>query len=201
MGCSVGCSAEVGTEVSAQLEGWVTAAALGAAAAAVYDLLRTVRLRRRKSRRLTHALDALFLLAVSPALLWYTLRMGQGELRLVMLCAMLVGVMVYLWVLSPLVLPLWDFWLGAAAATVRLLCRPALWLAAAAKKIARAAKKAFIFCRKCAMIRKSRAEKEAIDCGEKSRAEAQGQHRSAAGHRRAGGVSGHRADTGEHPPQ
>ena len=68
----------MGNVVSAQLEGYLTAAALGAAAAAVYDLLRTVRLRRRRNRRLTHGLDAMFLLAVAPALLWYALRVGQG---------------------------------------------------------------------------------------------------------------------------
>ena len=56
--------------VSAQLEGYVTAAALGAAAGAVYDLLRTVRLRRRRSAPLTHVLDAVFLLAAAPALLF-----------------------------------------------------------------------------------------------------------------------------------
>ena len=66
----------MGTVVSAQLWGYLTAAALGAAAAAVYDLLRPVRLRRRKNRRLTHALDGVYLLAVAPALLWYALRVG-----------------------------------------------------------------------------------------------------------------------------
>ena len=105
--------------VSTQLEGYVTAAALGAAAGAVYDLLRTVRLRRRRSAPLTHVLDAVFLLAAAPALLWYALRVGEGELRLVMLSAMGLGALVYLWALSPLVLPLWDFWLGVAAGTAR----------------------------------------------------------------------------------
>ena len=118
--------------VSAQLEGYVTAAALGAAAGAVYDLLRTVRLRRRRSAPLTHVLDAVFLLAAAPALLWYALRVGEGELRLVMLSAMGLGALVYLWALSPLVLPLWDFWLGVAAGTARLLWRPAAWLGAPA---------------------------------------------------------------------
>ena len=81
----------MGTVVSAQLWGYLTAAALGAAAAAVYDLLRPVRLRRRKNRRLTHVLDGVYLLAVAPALLWYALRVGEGELRLVMLSAMGLG--------------------------------------------------------------------------------------------------------------
>ena len=67
-GCSAACSAEVGTVVSEQLRAYLTAAALGAAAGAVYDLLRLVRLRRRRNRRLTHGLDAAFLLLVILAL-------------------------------------------------------------------------------------------------------------------------------------
>ena len=67
-GCSAACSAEVGTVVSEQLRAYLTAAALGAAAGAVYDLLRLVRLRRRRDRRLTHGLDAAFLLLVILAL-------------------------------------------------------------------------------------------------------------------------------------
>ena len=114
----------MGTVVSAQLWGYLTAAALGAAAAAVYDLLRPVRLRRRKNRRLTHVLDGVYLLAVAPALLWYALRVGEGELRLVMLSAMGLGALLYVLALSPLLRPLWDFWLDAAAATARLLWRP-----------------------------------------------------------------------------
>ena len=45
-GCSAACSAEVGTVVSEQLRAYLTAAALGAAAGAIYDLLRLVRLGR-----------------------------------------------------------------------------------------------------------------------------------------------------------
>ena len=76
-----------------------------------------MRLRRRKNRRLTHALDGMYLLAVAPALLWYALRVGEGELRLVMLSAMGLGALLYVLALSPLLRPLWDFWLSAAAAT------------------------------------------------------------------------------------
>ena len=37
-----------------------------------------------------------------PALLWYALRVGEGELRLVMLSAMGLGALLYLLALSPL---------------------------------------------------------------------------------------------------
>ena len=182
-GCSAACSAEVGTVVSEQLRAYLTAAALGAAAGAVYDLLRLVRLRRRRDRRLTHGLDAAFLLLVAPALLWYALRVGQGELRLIMLTAMGLGAAVYLLALSPLMRPLWDFWLSAAASTGRLLWLPV-------KKFTAAAKKAFIFCRKCVMIRKKRAaEKEAERHAERAgaRKEAPDKSHIAAGHSRSGG--------------
>ena len=46
--------------VPQQLTAYLTAAALGAASAMVYDLLRTVRLRRRRDRRLTGLLDGLY---------------------------------------------------------------------------------------------------------------------------------------------
>ena len=68
--------------VSQQLSAYLTAALLGAASAMVYDLLRTVRLRRRRDRRLTAALDAVYIAAMALLLLWFALRVGQGELRL-----------------------------------------------------------------------------------------------------------------------
>ena len=85
----------MGVVVSAQLAGYLTAAVLGLAAGAVYDLLRVVRLRRRRNRRLTHALDGLFVAALALVSLWFALRVGQGELRLFMLSAMALGALVY----------------------------------------------------------------------------------------------------------
>lgn len=61
----------------------------------MYDLLRLIRLRRRRNRRLTHALDGLFVAAVTLTAAWFALRVGQGELRLVMLSAMALGALVY----------------------------------------------------------------------------------------------------------
>ena len=74
--------------VSQQLSAYLTAAALGAASAMFYDLLRTVRLRRRRNRRLTGALDAVYIAVQGFLLLWFALRIGQGELRLYMLTGM-----------------------------------------------------------------------------------------------------------------
>ena len=71
--------------VSQQLTAYLTAALLGAASAMVYDLLRAVRLRRRRDRRLTGLADGLYITVVGLLLLWFTLRIGEGELRLYML--------------------------------------------------------------------------------------------------------------------
>ena len=82
--------------VSQQLSAYLTAAALGAASAMCYDLLRTVRLRRRRNRRLTGALDAVYIAVQGLLLLWFALRIGQGELRLYMLTGMALGALLYL---------------------------------------------------------------------------------------------------------
>ena len=168
----------------------------------MYDLLRPVRLRRRKNRRLTHVLDGVYLLAVAPALLWYALRVGEGELRLVMLSAMGLGALLYVLALSPLLRPLWDFWLGAAALTPggAPSVAPCVVDGGAGEKIAAAGKKAFPFRRKCAMIKKKTA-KEASTHGTEEKSGAPHQPRPGAADRRAGDLPGHRADTGGTAPQ
>lgn len=120
--------------VSQQLSAYLTAAALGAASAMCYDLLRTVRLRRRRNRRLTGALDAVYIAVQGLLLLWFALRIGQGELRLYMLTGMALGALLYGLTLPPLLRPLWDFWLDAAVQCCHLLCRPAAILACWVKK-------------------------------------------------------------------
>ena len=127
--------------VSQQLSAYLTAAALGAASAMCYDLLRTVRLRRRRNRRLTGALDAVYIAGQGLLLLWFALRIGQGELRLYMLTGMALGALLYGLTLPPLLRPLWDFWLDAAVQCCRLLCRPAAILACWVKKAAAFLKK------------------------------------------------------------
>ena len=98
--------------VPQQLTAYLTAAALGAASAMVYDLLRTVRLRRRRDRQLTGLLDGLYIAVLGFLLLWFALRIGQGELRLYMLTGVALGAVLYGLTLPPL-LPviraeIWD---------------------------------------------------------------------------------------------
>ena len=113
--------------VADQLAQLGAAAALGAAGALVYDLLRAARLMDRRDRALTHLLDALFALALGAAV-WFCLP-------------------------SRLLRPVWDFWAGALLAMCRLLWKPAAFLLAGIKKLAAAAKKGFSFLVKCAKMK------------------------------------------------
>ena len=81
--------------VSQQLTAYLTAALLGAASAMVYDLLRAVRLRRRRDRRLTGLADGLYITVLGLLLLWFTLHIGEGELRLYMLTGVALGAVLY----------------------------------------------------------------------------------------------------------
>jgi hypothetical protein len=171
--------------VPQQLTAYLTAAALGAASAMVYDLLRTVRLRRRRDRQLTGLLDGLYIAVLGFLLLWFALRIGQGELRLYMLTGVALGALLYSLTLPPLLRPLWDFWLDAAVALCRLLCRPAALAARWLKKAAAFLKKHFSFRRTCATIKDSkrprRPRKGADSHGTEKDPQKEIQHRTAAG--------------------
>ena len=114
----------MGNYVTAQLVTFAHAALLGAVCAVVYDLLRSVRLLRRHSVLLTHALDGVYAALVLLAVFLFALRRGEGELRLYMLLAMALGAIFYFAALSTLLRPLWDFWASAAAAFLALLWKP-----------------------------------------------------------------------------
>ena len=100
----------MGIEIGAQLDALWRSLFLGAAFALLYDGLRALRLRRRTRRALTDLLDALYCLFLAAALLAFTLRIGQGELRLYMLAFIALGAYLSFALLSPLLRPLWDFW-------------------------------------------------------------------------------------------
>lgn len=139
--------------VLTQLATFWQAALLGAVWGAGYDLLRSLRLRRPRSRLLTHTLDALYAAAVLLGSFLFALRCG-GEFRLYMLLAMLAGGVVYFQLLCALFRPLWDFWAGTLALFLSLLCRPMgaalrLW-----KKLLIYIKKLFLFLCKCVTIGK-----------------------------------------------
>lgn len=139
--------------VSAQLQQLGASMALGAAGGLVYDVLRSARFLDRHDRRLTHLLDALFAALLGVGLLWLALVVGGGELRLYMLTGMLLGAILWFWLLSPLLRPVWDFWVAALRETGRLLWSPFALLGRLIKKWAAAVKKGFSFCAKCATIK------------------------------------------------
>ena len=116
----------MGIEIDAQLDALWRSLFLGAAFALLYDGLRALRLRRRTRRALTDLLDALYCLFLAAALLAFTLRIGQGELRLYMLAFIALGAYLSFALLSPLLRPLWDFWADCLFAFARLLRAPLL---------------------------------------------------------------------------
>ena len=150
--------------VAAQLQQLGAAAALGAAAGLVYDVLRSARLLDRRDRRLTHLLDGVFAALLGAGLLWLALVVGEGELRLYMVTGMLLGGVVWFCLLSPLLRPVWDFWVTALVKTGRLLWSPFALLGRLIKKCAAAVKKYFSFWQKCVTMRvdewKSRSTQE-----------------------------------------
>ena len=136
-----------------QLQLLVLSVLLGAAGATVYDLLRAVRLQRRRARLLTHLLDGVFVALLALALAVFALRLGGGEVRLYTLLHAALGAALYFLLAAPLLRPLWAFWTDSAAEALRLLWLPAAFLGRLTKKIGKKAKKDFQFLRRYATIK------------------------------------------------
>lgn len=139
--------------ISAQLISFARAALLGLVAGTVYDLLRCVRLRQR-SRLLTHLLDALYVASALLVLFLFTLKQGEGEMRLYMLLAIVLGLSTYFLALSPIFTPIWRLWVDIAAEVLALFARPFLAALRCGKKFQLYIKKLFYFWRKYATIGK-----------------------------------------------
>ena len=114
----------MGTVIGEQARTLLTSVVLGLSLALLYDLLRAVRLRRRGSRALTGALDAVYCLALALSGLAFALRIGGGELRLYVLFAAFAGAALFFAALSPLLRPLWDFWARTLFELLRLMRLP-----------------------------------------------------------------------------
>ena len=142
--------------IAAQALSLAVSFAVGIVAAFLYDLLRAVRIRRKHFAPLTHALDVLYVLAVLFLALWLTLVVGEGKLRLYMITG--AGAGAFLWWLFPsrFLRRLWDFWMDAAVAFVRLLLRPLVRCKIFGKKV-------FSFLRKRFTINPKIEETEAPD--------------------------------------
>ena len=140
--------------ISAQLISFARAALLGLVAGTVYDLLRCVRLRQRSSRLLTHLLDGIYVVLALLVLFLFTLKQGEGEMRLYMLLAIVLGLSVYFLALSPVFTPIWRLWVDTAAEVLALFAKPFLAALRCGKKFQIYIKKLFYFWRKYATIGK-----------------------------------------------
>ena len=143
----------MGIEIGAQLDALWRSLFLGAAFALLYDGLRALRLRRRTRRALTDLLDALYCLFLTAALLAFTLRIGQGELRLYMLFSVLLGAVSYFTLCARLFRPLWAFWAEVLFSFARLAAAPLRWLQKVYGKLAKLCKRYFLFSRNRLIIK------------------------------------------------
>ena len=96
-------------------------------------------------RALTHILDAVYVLSALLVLFLFTLRQGQGELRLYMLLAMVLGLSFYFLLLGSIFRPLWAFWVDVLASLLKFLWKPAGFLLCCGKKFQIYIKKLFYF--------------------------------------------------------
>ena len=142
----------MGTVIGDQARTLLSSVLLGMALALLYDLLRALRLRRRKSRAFTDALDAAYCLALILSGVGFALRIGEGEIRLYSLIAAAVGAAVFFAVFSPLLRPLWDFWARVLFELLRLLRLPLRALKKFERNLHKTAKRLFLFWRRSLII-------------------------------------------------
>lgn len=140
--------------VPQQIVSFFHAALLGLMAGVLYDLLRQLRLYRRRSRALTHLLDSVYVLVTLLLIFLFALRQGEGELRLYMLLAIVLGMAAYFLLFADVLRPVWAFWVEVCGAFLRLLWRPAAFCLRCGKKFQIYIKKLFYFWRRYATIEK-----------------------------------------------
>lgn len=121
----------MGIELTEQVAMFFRSVLLGGALGLLYDLLRA--LRALGGRVWGGVLDGVYC-ALSASLLFFFVLAGDGELRLFFLAGALGGAVLFFCLLSPVLRPLWDFWLEILLSPVRLA-------AGAGKKCCRSAKK------------------------------------------------------------
>ena len=111
----------MGPALAQPLQAFVQSVLLGMAAGLLYDLLRAFRL---KLPRLTSPLDILYCLTVSAAVFLFTLYRAQGQLRLYLWLGVLGGCVLFFSVFSPLLRPVWGFWVDTLAFLLHLAAIP-----------------------------------------------------------------------------
>ena len=139
-------------QISRQLALFGQSVLLGLTAGLLYDLLRSFRLRLPRSTALW---DTLYCLAVGTGLFFFTLRRADGLLRGYVVLGALGGAVLFFCLLSPLLRPLWDFWVDTVAFFLYLMSLPLHWAENFCKKIALRGKNLFYFAGKCYTIIKN----------------------------------------------
>jgi len=135
----------MGNHISAQLLVFGQSILLGLAAGLLYDLLRPLRLR---VPPLAGFLDSLYCLTAAAAVFLFTLRQAQGQLRFYVLLGIAGGGALFFGIFSVPLRPVWDFWADAAADLLRLVTIPCREMLAVCKKMWKAEKNLFYFCKK-----------------------------------------------------
>lgn len=135
----------MGVSLPAQVSSLLYSLLLGIAAALLYDLLRAVRMRRKRLRLLSEALDVLYCVSLAALCFFFALRIGGGELRIYMLLGALLGAVFYFALLADLFRPLWDFWAETLFALLHLLRLPFRFLKTFYGKLTKLCKRLFLF--------------------------------------------------------
>lgn len=166
----------MGVDLSQQLTAFLLSWVLGALLGVVFDLLRVLYPRSGWVRSL---LDGVFCLFAGACIVAFMLQPGDGELRVYMLAGIAGGALLYLWLFSPLLRPLWGFWQDVAGDCIHFFLAPLLSLLRLIKKFAQKQKKHFLFLKKwftiirhqrwMILIRRKRTGGEAIPMGRSRR--------------------------------
>ncbi|MBQ1603742.1 MAG: spore cortex biosynthesis protein YabQ [Oscillospiraceae bacterium] len=138
--------------LDAQLRALGASVLLGLGLALVYDLLRAIRLRRHTRHGFTAFWDAVYCLALAVIGFFFSLRVGDGELRIYMLLAALGAAALFFAVCSPVLRPLWDFWAATLSELLGLIRLPLKKIKIFYGKLAKISKRLFLFSKQSAIM-------------------------------------------------
>lgn len=150
-GCWGVCSADMAISIAGQLAltGW--AFSLGLSWGLLFDLLRQLRRHCREGWQ-RQLLDVFYCLVCGALLILFALRCG-GEVQLYMLCAMALGLLFHMLLISPPLQEVWCLWAESGRDTARLLALPGKVFHKWVKKAGKLFKKHFHFYVKCYIIK------------------------------------------------
>ena len=131
--CCPGSSPDMGAKPSTQVLALLSSLLLGSGLGLAYDLLRPPR--RAGGRGTGTVLDLLFALLAGAAAFLKAMGQAEGHLGLWELTAVGLGFLLYLYALSPLLLPLLERWYHMMFNTIRLFKKIEKNLGKTAKKI------------------------------------------------------------------